>query len=89
MLISRGQAARESNYATPRNPGKTSGLSRPRVRPGVDLTVVGLFVLDGCEVVDRRVELLSLYQCTQDGVGQFEFFDGAERPVELDAFGLV
>jgi uncharacterized protein YndB with AHSA1/START domain len=59
------------------------------LRPGVDLTVVRLLVLDRRQVVDGGVEALFVVPVHPGQGREFEFVDGAEWAVDLDALGLV
>ena len=58
---------------------------------GCDLTVVLVFLLDGCEVSDRGVEavLVEPAHPGEWGEFEFEFVGGAEWDVDLDALRFV
>lgn len=64
-------------------------FSRARVRLGGVFTVVLLLDFKWCEVVQRGVQPVVVEPVHPGQGGQFEFVDGAERAVDLDAFGLI
>jgi hypothetical protein len=65
------------------------GFPQSRLALGVHLTVVLLFGFDRCEISDRGVQPV-LVEPVHPGEGrEFEFVDGAERAVNIDALGLV
>ena len=64
-------------------------FSQCRLALGVHFTVVLVFFLDGCEVVDRGVQPVVVEPVHPGQRGQFELIGGAERAIDLYAFGLV
>ena len=56
---------------------------------GVDLTVVLVLLLDGCEAPDRGVQPVLVEPVHPGQRRQLEVVGVAERAVDLDALGLV
>lgn len=67
----------------------TGEFSRPRLRSGVDLTVVLGFVLDRRDVADRGVKPGLIEPVDPVQGGEFGVVDTSPRAFWFDAFGLV
>lgn len=64
-------------------------FSRDRLVLGGSCSVVGGFVLHRWDVANRGVEPAGVVPVDPRQRGEFEFVDGLERTLPLDAFGLV